>query len=464
MSFDLDKFTAEPSEELLNLGKKTDLLNLAKHYKLSEIKYSMRKHEIKNILVHYFVDEIFNENALSLIVDVQSASSSKELELKFQIRQLEIQERQKEREREREREREEREEREKERERERERKEREREERQKEREFQLRMREIEMQERANQPKQKIEFNFDVTKHIRLVPPFQEKEVDKYFLHFEKVAENLNWPKEHWTLLLQSVLIGKAREIYTQLGVEQSHHYETVKELILKGYELVPEAYRQKFRNCKKDSNQTHVEFARNKEQLFDRWCCSKKIDQNYDKSDPGPSKLENSDILRNLNNKLSHFEPSQQEELKQLIHEYEHLFPDIPTRTNKIYHDVIVEDSKPIKQHPYRMNPLKQKYLQDEVKYLLENDFIEASQSNYSSPCILVPKSNGTYRMCTDYRKVNSVTKTDSFLMLRIDDCIDKVGNSRYVTKFDLLKGFWQVPLTDRAKEVSAFATPNGLY
>ena len=91
-----------------------------------------------------------------------------------------------------------------------------------------------------------------------------------------------------------------------------------------------------------------------------------------DKSDPGPSKLENSDILRNLNNKLSHLEPSQQEELKQLIHEYEHLFPDIPTRTDKIYHDVIVEDSKPIKQHPYRMNPLKQKYLRDEVKYLLE--------------------------------------------------------------------------------------------
>ena len=43
-----------------------------------------------------------------------------------------------------------------------------------------------------------------------------------------------------------------------------------------------------------------------------------------DKSDPGPSKLENSDILRNLNNKLSHLEPSQQKELKQLIHEYEH--------------------------------------------------------------------------------------------------------------------------------------------
>ena len=68
--------------------------------------------------------------------------------------------------------------------------------------------------------------FDVTKHIRLVPPFQEKEVDKYFLHFEKVAENFKWPKEHWTLLLQSVVIGKAREIYTQLPLDQSSDHLT----------------------------------------------------------------------------------------------------------------------------------------------------------------------------------------------------------------------------------------------
>ena len=67
---------------------------------------------------------------------------------------------------------------------------------------------------------------------------------------------------------------------------------------------------------------------------------------------------------------------------------------------------------------------------------------------------ISTPKSNGTYRMCTDYRKVNCVTKTDSFPIPRIDDCTDKVGNSKYVTKFDLLKGFWQVPLTDTSTKL----------
>ena len=66
--------------------------------------------------------------------------------------------------------------------------------------------------------------------------------------------------------------------------------------------------------------------------------------------------------------------------------------------------------------------------------------------------------------MCTDYRKVNSVTKTDTFPTPRIDDYIDNIGHAKYVTKFDLLKAFWQIPLTDRAKEISAFVTSDGLY
>ena len=159
------------------------------------------------------------------------------------------------------------------------------EEKERERQFQLRMKEIELNDKSKSKSLPLATStvFDVTKHIRLVPPFQEKEVDKYFLHFEKVAENVKWPREHWTLLLQSVVIGKAREIYTQLSLEQSSDYDTVKEFILKAYELVPEAYRQKFRDCRKEHDQTHVEFARTKEQLFDRWCSSKKVGSDHAK-------------------------------------------------------------------------------------------------------------------------------------------------------------------------------------
>ena len=146
-------------------------------------------------------------------------------------------------------------------------------------------------------------------------------------------------------------------------------------------------------------------------------------EMNFHKTDPTCSKLQNSDILKDLDKKLSHLDQIQRDELKMLILEYEHLFPDIPTRTDQIYHDVDIECSKPIKQHPYRMNPMKLQYLREEVQYLLDNDFIEPSQSDWSSPCILVPKPDETFRMCTDYRKVNSVTKTDSFPVPRMDDC-----------------------------------------
>ena len=88
--------------------------------------------------------------------------------------------------------------------------------------------------------------FDVTKQVRFVPPFQETEVDEHFLHFEKVASSLLWPKQVWTLLLQSSLLGKAREGYSALSIEQGSDYDTVKRSILKAYELIPKAYRQRF--------------------------------------------------------------------------------------------------------------------------------------------------------------------------------------------------------------------------
>ena len=303
MSFKLENFVAAPSMELLNLAKKTDLLNIADHYALTSVKPSMLKHEIKNILIKFLVDEeILDPSALSSILITQTDLQLRELEVQRHIQLEKLRLEQEERKLEREErirveqlEREERMQKEKlemeeriakekllfqEKEKENERL---LQEKEQERQYNLRMKELEMQDKVKPKPLDLGTHFDVTKHIRLVPPFQEKEVDKYFLHFEKVAENLKWPKEHWTLLLQSVVIGKAREIYTQLSLEQSSDYGKVKEVILKAYELVPEAYRQKFRNCRKENDQTHVEFARTKEQLFDRWCSSKKIGSDYPK-------------------------------------------------------------------------------------------------------------------------------------------------------------------------------------
>ena len=156
--------------------------------------------------------------------------------------------------------------------------------------------------------------FDPARNIRLVPPFQVKEVDKYFAHFEKVADSLNWPQESWVLLLQSVLVGKAQEIYGSLSVEQSSNYEHVKEAILKAYELVPEAYRQKFRNYLKYDSKTHVEFAREKKNLSNRCCHSKEVGQHF-------KKLKQMVLLEEFKDKIwpdirSHLDEQKVEELE----------------------------------------------------------------------------------------------------------------------------------------------------
>ena len=81
---------------------------------------------------------------------------------------------------------------------------------------------------------------------------------------------------------------------------------------------------------------------------------------------------------------------------------------------------------------------------------MLDTGLIEPSHSALSSPCLLIPKPDGSVRFCTDFRKVTALTKDDSFPCSRIEDCIDQVGHSKYVSEFNLLKGYLQVPLTEK--------------
>ena len=121
-------------------------------------------------------------------------------------------------------------------------------------------------------------SFDIIKYIKLVPKFSEEEVGKFFVSFEKVANQLKWPKEQWAIMLQVVLTGKAQVAYSALSAEDSSDYEIVKKVVLRAYELVPEAYRQKFRNLRKGDSQSHMEFAREKERLFEDWYKSRNVE------------------------------------------------------------------------------------------------------------------------------------------------------------------------------------------
>ncbi|KMQ84394.1 krab-a domain-containing protein, partial [Lasius niger] len=127
-------------------------------------------------------------------------------------------------------------------------------------------------------------------------------------------------------------------------------------------------------------------------------------------------------------------------------------------------HDIKVTDSKPIKQAPRRV-PI---YLREEVdriiKEMKSQGVIEESRSPWVSPVVLVKKKDGSFRFCVDYRKLNSVTVKDSYPLPRIEDILDQLSGNSWFSTLDLKSGYWQVKLSSKDKEKTAFSVGNGLW
>lgn len=87
--------------------------------------------------------------------------------------------------------------------------------------------------------------------LKLVPSFNEEDPETFFLLFERLAETRGWSESGRVLLLQRVLIGKAGQAFVALSSVDCARYSEVKAAVLKVYELVPEAYRQRFRGWKR---------------------------------------------------------------------------------------------------------------------------------------------------------------------------------------------------------------------
>ena len=108
-------------------------------------------------------------------------------------------------------------------------------------------------------------------------------------------------------------------------------------------------------------------------------------------------RLKNSEVLGKLKEYLSHLTESEESDLINLIHHHMPLFSDVPTHTSFIEHDIAVGCAPSIKQHVYCVNPAKREYMRKEVSYMLENGIAEPSFSDWSSPCLLVGKPDGTF-------------------------------------------------------------------
>ncbi|GFW89534.1 retrovirus-related Pol polyprotein from transposon 17.6 [Trichonephila clavipes] len=110
------------------------------------------------------------------------------------------------------------------------------------------------------------------------------------------------------------------------------------------------------------------------------------------------------------------------------------------------------------------MNPSKKEILKQEIDRLLSEGIIEECESPYASPVVLIPKPNGTFRLCIDYRKLNEITVADTYPLPRMDDLLHQGKLTPFMSTFDLRAEYHQVKVHVEDQDKTAFVCPFGTY
>ncbi|PVD20262.1 hypothetical protein C0Q70_20759 [Pomacea canaliculata] len=129
-----------------------------------------------------------------------------------------------------------------------------------------------------------------------------------------------------------------------------------------------------------------------------------------------------------------------------------------------VVHDIELTPGPSIRERPRPIPPQDLEEVRQHVQQLLDARIIKPSTSSFASPIVLVRKKNGALRMCVDYRRVNAWTVRDSYSLPKIEHLFLTLSGAKVFTSLDLSKAYYQVPLSERAKKISAFTTPFGLY
>ena len=119
-------------------------------------------------------------------------------------------------------------------------------------------------------------------------------------------------------------------------------------------------------------------------------------------------------------------------------------------------------DDHIVNRPPTRLAASERAAVREIVENLLDNEIIRESASPYASPVLLVRKKDGTFRMCVDYRELNSHTVKDRYPLPLIDDQLDRLGKGKFFTSLDMASGFHQIPISEDSIEKTAFVTPDG--
>ncbi|GBG59330.1 hypothetical protein CBR_g32342 [Chara braunii] len=129
-----------------------------------------------------------------------------------------------------------------------------------------------------------------------------------------------------------------------------------------------------------------------------------------------------------------------------------------------IQHEIQTGNHSPIHCKPYRYSLIERKKALARIQEFETCGWIEPATGPWSFPVVLVPKKNGSIRICIDYRKLNEITIKDVYPLPRIDDLLDAIGCAKYFSKFDIRHGFHHILVKDEDRSKTAFVLFEGTW
>ena len=163
-----------------------------------------------------------------------------------------------------------------------------------------------------------------------------------------------------------------------------------------------------------------------------------------------------------------HMDPTlsqmRREDIQKALEEYKATRGTATGRTDRATMRIETGPALPSSSPPYYLAHARKPIVQEDIKEILHDGTIQPSHSPWAAPMVLVPKKNGTLRICIDYRKLNAVTRPDPFPISRIDDLLDGMSSAKFITTLDLARRYWQVLVDPASREKTAFSTNFGKY